>query len=865
MAGYWVFTNLTTSTTFEPHISGLTINNAQPCQLATLSCTVTDPEADQVFNNHDAIRVTFNGTKIFEGTVEEYEQVGTGPGPRIYQLTAQDYTALLARCVIDEKLDNTATFTNRVGNILDHFDIIAITRNIESVSDEIDPLNSKGMTVEDALRDTSTEVGGSYYIDFDSEAQVFVTPPSVAAPFDIRSSESPDYNAATDPPISGLRIRRDSQPQANAIYVKGTGVSTWRTDDASIATWGRYEAAINDPSITRLRKAERVGDAALGALSEPQIRGSVVVKVPGLEPMQTVRVDARTHWSVNEDFIVVSTSITYVDLFRMEMSVEFADRFTPCNARNPSAADLAQDDTDDGDDDPGGTGDGECIDCQRITVSVDADHGDLAGIAFGGSLSTYLKSDANDVMSKFSCALNHKWTAEVTGSDVYRFGHEPGSETPVLAFPKGIRKVDGTTFWNRSGELDAILAAPMDRPRFWAVGESGSGGGGTPSFPFQGYGTFEADYGPQSGGGATQSVIVWRCFVDSGAGSLSMAWDAGEIYKALAATSSPNAQAFAKLYWTQQAGWTDPNTPPTDADIANWSEGPAADEEHNIISIGGSYAQAEGVATGWRPVAASGVSPHAFPGHVTGRWLVIYSQSVKGESVFGATGLHLGFTISGTRVLDCEPAGGGGGTTGPVLEARNSRTGALIDSVDLAELPVAIRVTPNGQYIFLRYSDNSFEIYDRDLDTFDTLTISGFATNLQDWCVDDDYNVFRMASNAAYKYNRDGELLVSLNLNTEVGYSFPTGAAGYGQMIADEHVRVVGVINSQPALLTLGRPLLNVRSRQIFKSDGTGKALNVGRNGQCLNVYGYHTGDTLDGEDVAAGHWLMRLWAARAE
>jgi hypothetical protein len=857
----WEFENVTREWTFHLAVKSLTIANQQPCQLATLGALVEDPGDDYLFAGHDHLKARFNSVLIFNGNVSRYVEADiTGhDSPKLWRLTARDRTARLKRDVITVNRDRSETITQRVVWLMGE-STQGFSLNIAAIADEVEPLESAGMNLLDALEATASECGASFYVDYDDVFQFFVEPPGGAAPFGLIAEASGSYNPVTDPPFEGFAIDTDVEPQANAVLVRGDGVKAWSEDAASIATYGRIEKVINDPSIKRLRRAQRVGASELLRVANPVRNAHATLWEPGLLPMQEIPIDYPQH-NVDETWIVGSTVITYLNPTMMQMAVDLADRFRPCRERQPGAK------VDSGDDDDGGDGGGggvpsDCVDCLRVTVLTPDGMDEAIALASGAANPVYGYSSANDMVVKYRCGLEHVWTNTRTGSDPLNFAHEAGTRTPVLVAPYAVQKADGETKWNRSAEFIPAASAAQDRTRFWTVAE-GSGGSVVP--PVGGYGTFDLSEGP-----AASPVILWRCFVDAagplGGAPLRFSWGDSEIYKGIVGGPFQSIDVGVRFYGND--AWNDPDTPPDEADILGFF---GAGDPPGTRIFGGFYVGQQ--FEDWTPITAGSSTP-ATTVIGTGRWVVLYAYTrIFGGGAVDDGGYRGTLTVSDNGTGDDLELVCDSGVEAPVesqLQVRNSDTGALIDSIALDELTTQIRATPNAQHVFLMHDTGTFTRYDRVLTLEDTITIAGFTTGLQEWNVDDDFNIYRCAGNVVTKYNRDGEELWAKDANAAEGftmstrgYSEPTGQA----MFIDEHVRLVGVDGDEAMLLTLGRRLGNVRSAQRFGGDCTAEAIAGIRISNCIVLAGSADGDEF--EDVDLGGelrgWLMRIKAALAE
>jgi hypothetical protein len=465
----WEFENVTRGFTYAPSIQSLGINNQQPCQLATLAARLQDVDESYIFANHDKLKSRFAGTVIHAGNVSRFTREGTGQEPRVYILTAQDFTARLKRDVIDAKRDVAETVKQRVLWILSHSTQGFTTTGVANITDEVDPLDTRDMDVLEALQQTAGEVGASFFVNFDEDVQFFVDPPGGAAPFAIRSSSSPAWTTA-DPPIRDLSIPSDSEGQVNAWRVRGDGIAVWRIDQDSIDTYGRIEDVIVDTAIKTVRRAQRVGDTALLFSKDPTVSGSVILGQPGLLPMQSVRVDARTRWSVDADFIVESTQISYMSLTKMSMAVNFADRFRPCSVRPPSLGDLpnANDDGNDGDPTDGGG----CTECQKTVVFLPAGMDENLSIQTGRTGNVHVYDGTT--LRKYDCGLAYITENTSAPSALGVIYHEPGTHTALTAGDRTL-KVDSDDNYGGvrdqwDDEIDVVSADVTDRKVNWVAG-----------------------------------------------------------------------------------------------------------------------------------------------------------------------------------------------------------------------------------------------------------------------------------------------------------------------------------------------------------------------------------------------------------
>jgi hypothetical protein len=238
-----------------------------------------------------------------------------------------------------------------------------------------------------------------------------------------------------------------------------------------------------------------------------------------------------------------------------------------------------------------------------------------------------------------------------------------------------------------------------------------------------------------------------------------------------------------------------------------------------------------------------------------------------GDGIWGAAGLD---DDAGPIITSSAPY---------VLQTRNEETGALIASIGLSQLPDQMRRTPSGQHVFVKQGNDMLQRYDRVPALIDTVTIADFFPN-DDWNPDNSFALYRLEGNVLYKYDRDGSLAASRDLNAEVGYRFPTKqiAGGTGQQlyagrssgnggVSDGFLRVVGYIGgadwtagSEACLLVIRRSDLSIEDVRTWTSDdGVAQATSVTRFDDCLDIGGHYEGSEFEGETGSTGNFLMRV------
>lgn len=322
------FRNVTRGYTFEIRHSSLSISDSRPCELARLDGAIDDIELDIILENEDEIEVTHTpegsgSTVIFAGDVTrrvrtEHAPVGL---PRVYQITAQDFTARLADNIITSARNVVESAEDRVAWIVGFSDRGLTFDSVESISDEVGEFDYTGMSVQGALSQVAQLVNAIYYVDYDKDLHFFQSE-VVAAPFElIRPADPPDSQ-----PYGDFQIEDASPDIAHAVLVRGDGVQLWREMVGAPVDATRQERSVTDMNIKTVADAEALGDALLAKWSESVERGSLVVHEPGLRGGMSVRI-ANPDWSIDETFLVTSVRTSLVAPEFIAYRVDFAKHY----------------------------------------------------------------------------------------------------------------------------------------------------------------------------------------------------------------------------------------------------------------------------------------------------------------------------------------------------------------------------------------------------------------------------------------------------------------------------------------------------------------------------------------------------------
>jgi hypothetical protein len=219
------------------------------------------------------------------------------------------------------------------------------------------------------------------------------------------------------------------------------------------------------------------------------------------------------------------------------------------------------------------------------------------------------------------------------------------------------------------------------------------------------------------------------------------------------------------------------------------------------------------------------------------------------------------------------PDGGGAGGTAQ-LRRRAMTDGSLEAAAFLRNATFDIRVTPNRQHLMVVLWDDDngpFQRYSRTPATEGgEFSITGFATDLADFCVDDTYTVFKLTTTGVLtRYDVDGSFLWTLDLNALYGYRWPTRVAfgsayanGQTILVRDGRLYVAGYIGgatwtsggSQAVVLKMDPEFGELIETMVWQTSGgnaAAMALAMEFRGPCLWVGGCADGTAFEGQSIS--------------
>lgn len=334
----WDFRNVTRSVWFWPRLDSITIVDAHPEDQATFACEVEDPTSALDFAEEDEIRVRFGGTKIFAGhirtlTLADHDR----DAPRVYVISANDYTPLLAFDVIDTAAPRAAeSAADRIDWILGfHSKGITLDPGADIPAVDVDKGDYLGRSVLDALEDVFAQMEDTspvtYWVDFDKVLHIERTS-HASAPFALAAGTA---SPPTSYPFWSAKHSIDSTELGNAALVMGDKAREWYTDGDSITDYGRREFSVDDGNLKTSRALDRAGGHALSNSARPVIDGVLTFGRAGIRAGMAVEI-SHYLWPRIEDespYLVSRVEISAVDphdedgTAQLRVVVGYTDRY----------------------------------------------------------------------------------------------------------------------------------------------------------------------------------------------------------------------------------------------------------------------------------------------------------------------------------------------------------------------------------------------------------------------------------------------------------------------------------------------------------------------------------------------------------
>jgi hypothetical protein len=310
--GAWQFRNVTQDFYYTPTLESISIESHHPDGIAVLQCDVVDEDGSLSFVEDDKQFARFDSVKIHGGHVRTIERkLVSRTGPRVWGLTVQDFTAKLAKSIIDRTKDRPReSAANRVDFILNHLRYPITTSGVNLPGGNVEKYNYHGLSVLEGLQHVADELSLYFYLDYDADLHMFRNE-VVTAPFDLDDA-SPDYSSSF--PYWDFKHTTDLIDIANAVLSSGKHKqhTRWRKDQASIDLYGREEDSVIDPELRSLSQVIAAGDRVLDQYDLPTIVGELTTFEPGLQAGMRIAL-VNDAWGIDASYVVTDLVITAVD------------------------------------------------------------------------------------------------------------------------------------------------------------------------------------------------------------------------------------------------------------------------------------------------------------------------------------------------------------------------------------------------------------------------------------------------------------------------------------------------------------------------------------------------------------------------
>jgi hypothetical protein len=307
-----VFVNGVDVTTLH-EFGGFSIKNSGTAGILTASCKFTDLAGTASINLEHVLRILDSGTEIFEGPIRKRNRqavLDPGVAKKTYDVEAQDFTSLLFDDVIDGSLVRTGSRTDKA-----EVEFLVTTYSTKGVTGGATVVNTgtitrdidySGMNLYEALEEAAKWLGVDFYVDTNRAVHWF-TAESSTPPFAL--SDTP--NNTTTFGYRNLKLSDDSTDLINAVWVVGDGIAGFRTDAASIATYGRREGTLRDSNVTTQAQLDAAGDAFLDKYAYPEGPITLTCFRAGLRAGQTVQL-TNALWSLSAvSYQIKEVTVTY--------------------------------------------------------------------------------------------------------------------------------------------------------------------------------------------------------------------------------------------------------------------------------------------------------------------------------------------------------------------------------------------------------------------------------------------------------------------------------------------------------------------------------------------------------------------------
>ncbi len=256
-------------------IASVFIHGASRDMVSVASFECLDDGYSLSIDTKDAVVIDDGGTTYFKGEVAGTpRRKEIAPDKVHWRIKCQDYNQLLNETVIplriypsgtadDDIIAQTSTaYPPGKGLFPLYRSDINTTDHVANVATLLGHWTFQAQTLAQALNIIRGRTGAKAWVDFDKKLHYGEAPGTNA------DGLSDAYDDVDTFRYWGLE-RLPDMGIINKVYIKGQGISGWREDAGSVATYGDREFPVIDRAVTALGALENRGDAILSANKAP--------------------------------------------------------------------------------------------------------------------------------------------------------------------------------------------------------------------------------------------------------------------------------------------------------------------------------------------------------------------------------------------------------------------------------------------------------------------------------------------------------------------------------------------------------------------------------------------------------------------
>lgn len=246
---------------------------------------------------------------LFAGLVADVDYMpvaNNSAGGRLIHVVCQDYNILVEEAVIDE----TETYTSQSDSAIlaDLFSTyradINATTYVSTLDADMD-ITFEDCTLREALKTLCELTGGQWYVDSSKNLHYFSAESNVAS---WTLSGTPNYS--TSFPYYSIKRSLRAATIVNSVFCVGDGITAWRQDATSIATYGERQAVVVDHRITDLATLQARGDVVLDKWAYPREVYTIRIAKTGLRAGMDLTVVCAA-WSLNDTRTVTRLTMSW--------------------------------------------------------------------------------------------------------------------------------------------------------------------------------------------------------------------------------------------------------------------------------------------------------------------------------------------------------------------------------------------------------------------------------------------------------------------------------------------------------------------------------------------------------------------------